>query len=91
MKKSLLSLAVLMGTCAHASPWIEVSQSELKHSIDLLVAQGVINRPVNQYPLLWSGIVNDLASVDDRNLSQTASFALAHLRHALKQAKKRTL
>lgn len=88
MKKSLLSLAVLMGTCAHASPWIEVSQSELKHSIDLLVAQGVINRPVNQYPLLWSGIVNDLASVDDRNLSQTASFALAHLRHALKQAKR---
>lgn len=88
MKKCLLSLAVLVGTYAHASPWIEVSQSELKHSIDLLVAEGVINRPVNQYPLLWSGIVNDLAAIDDSNLSETASFALAHLRHALKQAKR---
>lgn len=39
MKKCLLSLAVLVGTYAHASPWIEVSQSELKHSIDLLVAE----------------------------------------------------
>ncbi|MEJ6474415.1 capsule assembly Wzi family protein [Pseudoalteromonas piscicida] len=88
MKKCLLSLAVLAGTYAHASPWIEVSQSDLKHSIDLLVAEGVINRPVNQYPLLWSGIVNDLAMVEERQLSKTASFALAHLRHALKQAKR---
>ncbi|WP_419146964.1 capsule assembly Wzi family protein [Pseudoalteromonas 'SMAR'] len=88
MKKLLLPLATLLSAQVHASPWIDVTQSEIKHSIDMLVAERVINRPVNQYPLLWSGIVNDLAAIEEQTLSPSASFALAHLRHALKQAKR---
>ncbi|WP_440054988.1 capsule assembly Wzi family protein [Pseudoalteromonas sp. T1lg65] len=88
MKKTLLTVSILFACQSFASPWIEANQSDLKHSIDMLVAQGVIARPVNQYPLLWSGIISDLSQIDEANLSEQAIFALAHVRHALSQSKR---
>ncbi|NOU52704.1 capsule assembly Wzi family protein [Pseudoalteromonas sp. JBTF-M23] len=90
MKLTYLSaiLALTLSQCAVASPWINSDDNELKHSIDLLVSHGLISRPVNQYPLLWQGIVQDLTQIDDENVPQSAEFALAHVRHALQQAKR---
>ncbi|BBN82879.1 hypothetical protein PA25_28640 [Pseudoalteromonas sp. A25] len=90
MKLTKLSaiLTLALSQYAVASPWINSDENELKHSIDLLVSHGLINRPVNQYPLLWQGLVQDLAQINDKQVPQSAEFALAHVRYALKQAKR---
>ncbi|RZM81466.1 hypothetical protein C3B51_08440 [Pseudoalteromonas rubra] len=84
----MLSGLMLASAQAFASPWIEAEQSNLKHSIDLLVSAGVIQRPVNQYPLMWNGLVDDLANTDPSALPDDVQFALLHVNHALEQAKR---
>lgn len=90
MKYLPLSVAIsfAVSTYTVASPWITTEESTLKHSIDLLVSHGVINRPVNQYPLLWQGLVQDLAIIDESTLNPQALFSLQHIKHALQQAKR---
>ncbi|CAH9054372.1 hypothetical protein PSECIP111951_01978 [Pseudoalteromonas holothuriae] len=93
MKLSYLSavLSLTLSSYAFASPWINADESELKHSVDTLVSHGLINRPVNQYPLLWQGLIQDLAQIEsseNHNIPEQAQFALAHVRHALAQAKR---
>jgi hypothetical protein len=83
-----IALSMTASTQVIASPWITQDQVALKHSIDLLVSNNIINRPVNQYPLLWQGIVQDLATIDEENLPRHTHFALQHLKHALQQAKR---
>ncbi|MCG7535680.1 capsule assembly Wzi family protein [Pseudoalteromonas sp. OOF1S-7] len=78
---------VLASAQAFASPWVDAQQSNLKHSIDLLVSAGVIQRPVNQYPLMWNGLVGDLAKADASALPDDVQFALRHVNHALDQAR----
>ena len=88
MKLKILALAVSLSSfSAFSSPWIEAEQAQLKHSIDLLVSYNLIQRPVNQYPLLWRGIVQDLAAVDMNEVPEPAKFALTHVKHALSNAK----
>ena len=88
MKLKILALAVSLSSfSAFSSPWIEAEQAQLKHSIDLLVSYNLIQRPVNQYPLLWRGIVQDLAAVNMNEVPEPAKFALAHVKHALSNAK----
>lgn len=88
MKRKLIALGLTL-TCSQsfASPWITSDETQLKHSIDLLVSHGVIKRPVNQYPLMWRGLVQDIVMIDATQLSSDTQFALAHVKHALSQAK----
>ncbi|MCF6435547.1 capsule assembly Wzi family protein [Pseudoalteromonas sp. MMG022] len=90
MKLTRLSTVLLAATSisSFASPWINTNESELKHSIDMLVSAGLINRPVNQYPLLWQGLIQDLDKIEQKQVAHNAQFALTHLRHALTQAKR---
>ncbi|AOT09663.1 capsule assembly Wzi family protein [Pseudoalteromonas luteoviolacea] len=92
MKLKHLSAVCLCTLSLHsyAGPWISAEDSALKHSIDLLVSYGLINRPVNQYPLLWQGIAHDLQHIDSSTLNEDTAFAVSHLRHALQYAKKET-
>ncbi|KNC68819.1 capsule assembly Wzi family protein [Pseudoalteromonas ardens] len=92
MKRScfILSGLALASASAFSSPWIDAGESHLKHSIDLLVSAGVIQRPVNQYPLMWNGLVDDLIKADSAQLPEDAQFALQHVKHALEQAKRDT-
>ncbi|MCF2857367.1 capsule assembly Wzi family protein [Pseudoalteromonas sp. SMS1] len=90
MKLKLISAASLLAVSLHtvASPWISAQDSTTKHSIDLLVSHGLINRPVNQYPLLWQGIAHDLSQIDSTQLSEQTAFAVSHLRHVLNKDKR---
>ncbi len=90
MKLKVLALAVCLSSfSAISSPWIEAEQAQLKHSIDLLVSHKLIQRPVNQYPLLWRGIVQDLAAIDMNEVPESAKFAIAHIKHALSNSKQK--
>ncbi|OCQ20140.1 hypothetical protein A7985_17045 [Pseudoalteromonas luteoviolacea] len=92
MKLRHLTAACLCATSLqiNASPWISAQDSATKHSIDLLVSHGLINRPVNQYPLLWQGIAYDLSKISPDMLTEQTTFAVNHLRHALNTDKRAT-
>jgi hypothetical protein len=88
MKLKVLALAMgLSSFSAISNPWIDAEEAQLKHSIDLLVSHNLINRPVNQYPLLWRGLVQDISAIDNDKVPESAQFALAHVKHALAIAK----
>ncbi|MCF6439009.1 capsule assembly Wzi family protein [Pseudoalteromonas luteoviolacea] len=90
LKKIFAVSLCAMSFHSYASPWVTAEDNLLKHSIDLLVSYGLINRPVNQYPLLWQGIASDLQQIDSTQLNNETAFAVSHLRHALNHAKQET-
>ncbi|WP_105253905.1 capsule assembly Wzi family protein [Pseudoalteromonas sp. T1lg75] len=94
MTLSRCALALSASLCAaqaHAGPWIDPDSALLRSSIDMLVNQGVINRPVNTYPLMWKGIAGDLQAVSVQELTPQARFAYHHVQHALKYAQQGTV
>lgn len=60
----LLSCAALAATPALAGWWIEADDLTLRNDIQLLSDAGYIRQPINTYPLMWSGILQDLQSLD---------------------------
>lgn len=94
MKIGYLSAAIGLSLFSHysiAQPWIAPDDPFIRSSVELLVSEGVIERPVNTYPLMWQGIAQDLAQVSQDTLPQKAQFAYAHLKHALSFAKQKSL
>ncbi len=50
-------LAILSVRSAHASPWAEVGDAQLRSDIEILAAAGAIDDVTMQWPLPWAGIV----------------------------------
>ncbi|MGO2010236.1 capsule assembly Wzi family protein [Pseudoalteromonas sp.] len=84
--KLMLSLT-LFSASSLAQPWISSNDAMLRASIEMLVNQGIINQPVNTYPLMWQGIARDLAQLDSSQLNEQVFFAYQHVKHALEFAK----
>ncbi len=72
----LISCAVVMSAPASAGWWIEADDLALRNDIQLLADSGYIRQPINTYPLMWSGIVQDLQSVDADALTPDLRDAL---------------
>jgi len=91
-KTSIFILGVLgFNQAAKAEPWIGTNDVYLRNAIELLVSQGLINRPVNTYPLMWQGIAQDINKLDITEIPANALFAYTHIQYALKFAKKPAL
>lgn len=86
-KKTCFIALVLTSQIAVASPWIDTGDTQLKHSLDMLAAYGVITHPINQYPLMWQGIAADLSNAQTHQLPEHVQFAMSHVEHALRTAK----
>lgn len=61
-------LLLAAGVCAvdrpvAASPWLEPGEVGLRHDIELLVDEGLLNIPVTVWPMSWPQIARDLESV----------------------------
>lgn len=84
----LLLSSVLLSSTITAEQWIDSDSTHLRAAIEQLVSEGVINRPVNRYPLNWQGIAQDIHRLDESALSDNALFALIHVRYALNVAKR---
>jgi hypothetical protein len=52
-----LLLKGLAGGAAHASPWAEVGDSQLRSDIEVLAAAGAIDDITTHWPLPWAGIM----------------------------------
>ncbi len=66
----------MLATPAFAGWWIDADDLALRNDIQLLSDAGYIRQPINTYPLMWSGILQDLQSADTTTLSPQMQEAL---------------
>ena len=80
------ALCIVAATPSYASVWIEASDVELRNSLIVLAESGLIETPIQQYPVAWKSILPQLDALDPSKLSNTQKLALQHVRHSLSQA-----
>ena len=88
LRRTLIASALLTCISIEAEPWIDTTDPYLRQSIEQLVSYGVIKRPINNYPLMWQGIAQDLSQAKRNQLPKETEFAFNHVRHALRFAQK---
>lgn len=82
---ALLIALAFANTPAHAAPWIAPGDSWLRADIQLLADAGVIQRPVNTWPVSLPDIAQDIAGVDmPATLDAAEQAALVRLRRLLR-------
>jgi hypothetical protein len=86
---SLVLGKVFIGS-AQAAPWISPGDKQLRHHIQVLADAGVIAIPVTTYPLMWSGIADELHrhhnSIVKVALNDSERWSLGYVRHELARA-----
>lgn len=92
MRKSLFSaifLAVGLTTLtpqAQSSVYIDATHQDLRNSLNVLVNAGLINTPLQQFPMPWRAILLELNTIDNQRLNPTQRLALLQVRHYLRNA-----
>ena len=75
-----LLLLVSFALPANADPLARPGDMLLRHDIRLLVDEGVINMPMNTWPVPWGEVYDQLNRTTAVNLSPELSQAIARLR-----------
>lgn len=87
LQAGMLACLVSLAPAAHASPWAEVGDNQLRSDIQLLASAGVVSDLTTHWPMPWHSI---LTSLDEAPLaSQPVSVRLAAER-VLAQARRET-
>jgi hypothetical protein len=71
-----------------SEPWVNTSDSYLRSCIDTLSQAGILNIPVNTYPLMWKSINAELVDAIDSGVDEAYQPALRCVKRALNYAKK---
>ena len=84
MRLRAFRFALLLVTCvsfvAHAGPLAPPGDMLLRHDIRLLVDEGVINMPMNTWPIPWADVFDQLSRAPGSKLSPQIEAAVARLR-----------
>lgn len=83
-----IALALLFLTFArtsHAGPWINPGDETLRHHLQVLSDAGAVTVPITTWPLMWSGIKQDLESLSPGKLSSAQALSLSYVRFALRR------
>jgi len=69
--RALALLICMVGTVdlVTAEPWLDVRNAPLRADIEQLSRAGIIQVPINTWPLMWAGILNDLEQTDSASRS----------------------
>jgi hypothetical protein len=78
--KTLFLLLTCLALAAHAEPLARPGDTLLRHDIRLLVDEGVLNLPINTWPIPWGGVFDQLNRAPAAELSPAAADAMARLR-----------
>ena len=83
-QRVLLLILGFFSLCINAEPWLDTRNAPLRADIEQLSRAGIIRVPINTWPLMWSGILNDLERRDSagRALSQELQNSLARVLRA---------
>ena len=63
---ALLLILSFFSLFAKAEPWLDTRNAPLRADIEQLSRAGIISVPINTWPLMWSGILNDLERRDSQ-------------------------
>ena len=85
MKLKLL-LLFLFTSPVVAAPWIEADDAYFRSNIQLLADAGILNAPVNSYPLPWALIADEIKTVHPEKLASHLQTAYRHVRFKLQRA-----
>lgn len=82
MLRIVISLLLFLAAASQAGPMIPAGDTALRHDIQLLADQGIVQGTVSTWPLEWGPIIADIARVDDElELSAHVRAALARVRN----------
>ncbi|WP_428773735.1 capsule assembly Wzi family protein [Vibrio sp.] len=84
---ALLCSLPLMTTTVQASPWLEARDPFLRADLVRLSDAGQLSAPVNNYPLRWSTIGDDLGRVEHSQDAPGILRASRHVNYALNTAR----
>lgn len=91
MVAALCPLLLTMATNSLAGPWINPGDETLRHHIQVLGDAGIIGVPLTTWPLMWSGIKNDINQSDFSELTAAQAYSLRYVRFALHRDTDHTL
>jgi hypothetical protein len=84
MRFRACQFALLLLTCAvlstHADPLARPGDMLLRHDIRLLVDEGILNLPMNTWPIPWGDIFDQLSRAPTAELSPESAGAMVRLR-----------
>lgn len=86
----LCSLLFSLSANVSASAWTDTGDLELRHHIQVLSQAGIIDTPINSWPIMWSNIdhaLNTHAHSANKPLNQSQLWSLAYVNFALQRAK----
>lgn len=86
IRKALLFFLTIFTNIAFASPWVEADDAYFRSNIQLLADAGVINAPVNTYPLPWSLIADEIKTTQPDKLADHLQTAYYNVRFILQRA-----
>ncbi len=64
----IITLLYFLTLNAKAEPWVNTDNLSLRADIETLAAIGVIKVPINSYPLMWAGIIQDLDAAAEQSM-----------------------
>ncbi|PKG37506.1 capsule assembly Wzi family protein [Psychromonas sp. Urea-02u-13] len=77
-------LFLLFPLWVNASPWLETNDPFIRADLQLLADAGLLDAPINHYPLRWATFSDDIRNKDSE---PSASFAQKHINYMLMSAK----
>ena len=87
IKYSLLlvvTICLYKSTVSYASPWLETNDPFIRADLQLLADAGLIEAPINHYPLRWSTFGDD---VKDKQAKPVTYISKDHIKYMLMNAK----
>ena len=60
LARILVAALFLSSVNLYAEPWIDTRNAWLRADIERLARAGIINVPINTWPLMWSGVIEDM-------------------------------
>jgi hypothetical protein len=79
LKKILLGVIFLLPAIGMASPWMDVGDMRLRHSVQILADATLIRVPVNTWPIMWSGAIADINRIRAKVLTPAQRRAVAYI------------
>lgn len=82
----LSAAALLLARAAHAGPWLAPDDPGLRADVELLSDSGVLDMPINTWPLSWRDLRRQLDAVKPGTLSTAEAAAYMRLEQAMRRA-----
>lgn len=86
MNNTFKLLLFIFPLWASASPWLETNNAFIRADLQLLADAGMLDAPINHYPLRWSTFGDDVQSAPSE-LDTATSLALQQINYMLMGAK----